>query len=395
MALSGGADSMCALVSLVRLRNGRSYSQVLLYVLPPHFLSTYCSECLENFDLRAYTVDHALREESARESNQCKTWCESLGVPHRTLLLQWEGKEFPARLKQLEYRRRRYDSLSDACLRDGVNTIVTGHQFEDQIETFLLRLGRASGIHGLISMQMAIQLQNGIHVFRPFLSIQRSRMEATCKQLGWSEWIEDPTNVSMKYDRNRVRSAMTNQLWHKKLSAGDPSIIGEVIGMLQTLSCANVARQAKVTDFLNESILNSIDHQYGFVRLKLSSVHKWLSKDGDYFAAAKGFASLIRQIGGKCIGGKHEPPMKSLHKLLRFISQHVVLESERGVGQPLGGVLCHIDGFVDEKTEKYLILCCEKSQERENSSTSRNYIQGIREGGNFFLTYAVIIFLTA
>ena len=43
-----------------------------------------------------------------------------------------------------------------------------GHHKDDQIETFLIRLSRGSGVRGLSSMEMISKVNSNIKVFRPF-----------------------------------------------------------------------------------------------------------------------------------------------------------------------------------------------------------------------------------
>lgn len=47
-----------------------------------------------------------------------------------------------------EAREMRYELLYEACKAEKINFLFTGHQNEDQIETFFMRLGMNSGIEG-------------------------------------------------------------------------------------------------------------------------------------------------------------------------------------------------------------------------------------------------------
>ena len=53
------------------------------------------------------------------------------------------------------------------CIRKNCKYILMGHHKDDQIETFLIRLSRGSGIR-LSSMEMIHKIDNNIKVFRPF-----------------------------------------------------------------------------------------------------------------------------------------------------------------------------------------------------------------------------------
>ena len=61
--------------------------------------------------------------------------------------------------------------------------------------------------------------------------------------------------------------------------------------------------------------------------------------------------------------------MNSIHNLLRFVSSHLVNEGVEGIGQPLGGVLCHLDR-ADGNIEDTLLLCRERPREQSGPATS-------------------------
>ena len=45
------------------------------------------------------------------------------------------------------------------CKKKKIKYILTAHNFEDQVETFFIRLSRGSGLHGLSSMKEIKKLQ--------------------------------------------------------------------------------------------------------------------------------------------------------------------------------------------------------------------------------------------
>ncbi len=80
-------------------------------------------------------------------------------------------------------------------------TVVTAHTRDDQIETVLLRLLRGSGVRGLAGMRAPTE---GERVERPLLTVPRTEVAAyaAAQRL---EWIEDPSNASREFARNRAR----------------------------------------------------------------------------------------------------------------------------------------------------------------------------------------------
>lgn len=93
----------------------------------------------------------------------------------------------PGRVQQ-DARDHRYELLVRQCLVFGSTTLMTGHQRDDQVETMLMRLGRASRLDGLSGMSSLIRappldaLNHGSHnvnLVRPLLSYDKVRHTCT------------------------------------------------------------------------------------------------------------------------------------------------------------------------------------------------------------------------
>src|SRR5579862_6152007 len=94
----------------------------------------------------AATVDHRLRPESAAEAKQVAAISAWLGVPHETLVLEWDVP--PRANLQSRARERRYEALSRWSARHGCAWLAVAHHVDDQAETLLMRLARGSGVRG-------------------------------------------------------------------------------------------------------------------------------------------------------------------------------------------------------------------------------------------------------
>lgn len=96
----------------------------------------------------AFTVDHRFRSESAAEADLVHQWLQnqntsnSIKVHHLTLAIDWKGELPPAGQKQSRGREERLKLLTQACERVNCRYLLTAHQREDQLDTFLMRLGR-------------------------------------------------------------------------------------------------------------------------------------------------------------------------------------------------------------------------------------------------------------
>lgn len=177
LALSGGPDSMALCAVLSRWNK-----------VPVH----------------ALTVDHGLRPDSADEAQQVAAWVSSLpAMTHH--ILPWIGDKPSTRIME-EARRARYTLMADYCRAQGITFLFAAHHQDDQAETFLIRLAAGSGLDGLGGMRAEQPIDNGITLVRPFLSVAKDRLIATCRAYG-VPYVTDPSNTKADYLRPRLRAA--------------------------------------------------------------------------------------------------------------------------------------------------------------------------------------------
>ena len=97
--------------------------------------------------------------------------------------------------------------LLNYCNRKKIKYILTGHHEEDQIETFLIRLSRGSGVQGLSSMNNLTKLKNNIKLFRPLLNEKKIDLTILAKFF-FGKVFKDPSNQNQKYLRTKIRSLL-------------------------------------------------------------------------------------------------------------------------------------------------------------------------------------------
>ncbi|MBO6827079.1 MAG: tRNA lysidine(34) synthetase TilS [Sneathiella sp.] len=175
VAVSGGSDSM-ALCFL---------------------LKQWCQE--RGYELHAVTVDHGLRAEAAEEAILVGEWCASAGIFHTILT---GDRDKPQTGIQAYARDLRYDLLLKACESLGSRNLFLGHQQEDQIETFLMRYSRGSGLPGLTAMQQ-VSMRGDTNLHRPMLSLARQELREYLL-INAQDWIEDPSNEDERYTRTAL-----------------------------------------------------------------------------------------------------------------------------------------------------------------------------------------------
>ena len=151
----------------------------------------------------AVTVDHGLREGSSAEAEQVARILAPFGIAHR--IRRWRGAR-PTSNLQAAAREVRFNLLAAACREEHALHLCLGHHRGDQGETVALRAAWNSGEAGLAAMA-GIRETASMRILRPLLARPRSDIEAYLERLGVA-WIEDPTNLSHAYARNRLRSRL-------------------------------------------------------------------------------------------------------------------------------------------------------------------------------------------
>ena len=180
LAVSGGADSLALLLLVHRVLKEK-----------------------KNVKFTVLTVNHGLRSESDNEAQYVAHIAQELGFA--CAVLTWCGPK-PKSGIQAAARQARYDLMTQWCRQYQANALIVAHHLEDQVETFILRLMRGSGLDGLAAMQ-SVSVKNDIYVIRPFLDVPRDYLHEFLKDTSLNP-IHDPSNRDEKYTRIRVRKIL-------------------------------------------------------------------------------------------------------------------------------------------------------------------------------------------
>jgi tRNA(Ile)-lysidine synthase len=141
-------------------------------------------------------VDHGLRGEQAREdADFVRGLCVRMDAPCEVRRLRLGGfSNLQERAREERYRLA--EEVADGL---GLPTIATGHTADDVAETVLMNLARGSGMRGLAGIPPV----RG-RVQRPLIEVTRGEVLRYLQDLG-QPYRTDPTNLTGKYARNRVR----------------------------------------------------------------------------------------------------------------------------------------------------------------------------------------------
>jgi tRNA(Ile)-lysidine synthase len=172
-AVSGGIDSV-----------------LMAYLLKQAGFNFGIAHC--NFMLRG---DEALADQEFTRS-----LARQLGVTFHTVNFETEKYAADHHISiQMAARELRYQWFDDVCQTAGYHTIALAHHQNDTIETILLNLTRGTGIAGL----HGILPVNG-KLVRPMLFLTRDEIQTAITTEGLI-YVEDSSNASTKYARNKIR----------------------------------------------------------------------------------------------------------------------------------------------------------------------------------------------
>lgn len=167
LAVSGGRDSM-----------------VLLDVFARHFRERIA--CVATFD-------HGSGEAATEAAELVERRAVELGLRVRRGRMR-EGGVAP---REAAWREARWAFLREVSRVEGA-AVATAHTLDDQVETVFMRALRGSGARGLAGLYARSP------VVRPLLGVSRRDVADYARALG-VRWIEDPSNISRRHLRNRVR----------------------------------------------------------------------------------------------------------------------------------------------------------------------------------------------
>ncbi|QJC31251.1 tRNA lysidine(34) synthetase TilS [Enterobacteriaceae endosymbiont of Macroplea mutica] len=265
IAYSGGVDSSVLLYDLVQLR--KKYPSITI---------------------RAVHINHNLNDISKTWINKCFLICKKWHVDfiYKNIFIYKKSNiEEEARIK-------RYKILNNLIKAD--EYLVTAHHLDDQCETILLALKRGSGLKGL----SGITEQNSIKkmkIFRPLLHIPKKKILWYAIQQNIT-WIDDPSNIDNRYDRNFLRNIILPQInirwpFFRKTIIRSAKICQE--------------QETLLNEFLNPILNNLIQNNKSifFTPLKFYSVYKryailrkWLEYNKCYMITYKTLSLIWNEV---------------------------------------------------------------------------------------------------
>jgi tRNA(Ile)-lysidine synthase len=219
-AVSGGMDS----VLMVHLLKAAGYK----------FAIAHC-----NFQLRGHEAlaDQVFCEALARQNN----------VPFHTI--NFTTQQYAAQNKisiQMAARELRYNWFEELRQQHQYTAIALAHHQNDAIETILLNLVRGTGIAGL----HGILPKNGALV-RPLLFLTRDEIAQLINDNNFA-YVEDSSNASTKYARNKLRHDVI-----PKLRELNPALERTFQGNLERFKDLEMLLDMRVAELKTEMLIEA------------------------------------------------------------------------------------------------------------------------------------------
>ena len=279
VALSGGADSVCLLLTLKDL----------------------------GYDVEAVHCNFKLRgKEADRDEQFCVDFCADHGVAlHR---VHFDTKAW-ARLhkKSIETAARelRYAYFAQLCRDLRFEAVCVAHHMNDSAETVLLNLVRGTGLNGLCGIRPVQTLRYDdytLRVIRPLLCLRREEIEEELTGRRHIIYVTDSTNLTTEATRNKIRLEVM-----PLLESINPAAIDNIVRTSQRLGDAAEIVDERFADTLGQYVgegqtlpltisTDEIEHEnllfrllepYGFTPAQIEEIYRNLDgRQGAVFHSA-------------------------------------------------------------------------------------------------------------
>ena len=250
VAVSGGSDSL-ALVSIIKnLMQENKYK---------FFFAI---------------VDHNLRKNSAAEALSVKRLLSKYDI-NLTIL---KNKKKIDKNIQKNAREIRYNLLEKFCKKKKAKSLIVAHHQDDQVETFLMRLSRGSGVEGLSSMNEIATLKQGTSLIRPLLDFKKNELISITKHT-FNKFFKDPSNTNRKFLRTNIRELKKNL---EKKGIGFEKIVRSIKNIASTKEAINFYVERSIKKYITFkgklTILNLEKFRQEPKEIKFKIVNKIIKK---------------------------------------------------------------------------------------------------------------------
>lgn len=204
---------------------------------------------------------------------------------------------------QIAARELRYSWFSIILKENNIHTLVTAHQADDNLETFLINLSRGTGIEGLTSIP-----EKTANIARPLLPFSRDDIMTYAKAQNLV-WREDETNKETKYLRNKIRHDIV-----PKLKELHPTFLANFLKTQDYLGQTSIL----LDNHINEVKKNIFKREDDILKIEISALQKLTPLKSYIYLLFKPFGfndadaiiSLLDSLSGKEL-------ISATHRLLK------------------------------------------------------------------------------
>ena len=255
VAVSGGADSLALLHSLLRLRESTG---LLLHLAH---------------------LNHNFRGEEAEEDARfASNVARELGLPATVGKADPLAYQRDMGISSFEEAARevRYNFLAGVVRETGAAAVALGHNADDLAETVLMHIIRGSGIHGLRGMTELARWRSrdggeDAVLFRPLLEVAEKETAAYCLK-GGIAFREDQSNRLSRFTRNRVRHELM-----PAIESYNPRI-REALARLSRSACLELDYLEQEVYRVWPSVASKDGHSITLDSKLLSSLHPFIQR---------------------------------------------------------------------------------------------------------------------
>ncbi|QSW38003.1 tRNA lysidine(34) synthetase TilS [Candidatus Vidania fulgoroideae] len=154
-------------------------------------------------------INHGLDKQSLIWEKKCKSDAIKYKLNIKVIRIKLNTKYIKDMGLEGACRLYRYRAISDYLRNNNIRYLVTGHNLDDLVETFLINVFRGCGLFGLKPIN-TVSFNFGIFIIRPFINIPRADLFEFFKPI--NNHIIDKSNFSFRFKRNVVRFVLSNYI---------------------------------------------------------------------------------------------------------------------------------------------------------------------------------------
>ena len=260
------------------------------------------SLCHCNFNLRG--------QESDDDEAFVKSLVKTLKTPVYTTSFETEKYAKKNKISiQVAARNLRYTWFYKLIDSKGYDYVLTAHNTNDNLETFIINLTRGTGLEGFTGIPPVNQKS-----IRPLLAFSRDEITLFAIK-NEIIWREDKSNASLKYVRNKVRHKVIPIL--KELN---PHVLESFQNTIEYLN----ESQSIINDAVKNVSTNVVSYENDLLKISCREIDKLSNKKGYLYQLLHGFGftawddivSLISAQPGKQVFSKTHRLLKDRNFLI-------------------------------------------------------------------------------